>query len=221
MIQGQPLIIQLFLPEWRKVWNAGLGGKEELYPSVITILHHAHASAPSRLRQGMDGLQGRHPQAATAHREQLGLLIQTPSIVWGEVFMIPWSPGGSLFFKVSSSRVISDFPAFKSYLEQTKVPNENKEALFKGPGAQRYWGEVEPGGEQIFQNSWGISFLRAHFLPQQLSASFWLAQTQTQILWVSAKATLFYHLWHLALCLLPAAGPSTPHLPETSSGVTF
>lgn len=65
-IQGQTLILQLSLPEWRKVANAGLGGTEELHPSVITILHHPHGSAPSRLRQGVDGLQGWHPQAATA-----------------------------------------------------------------------------------------------------------------------------------------------------------
>lgn len=81
VIQGHTLIIQLFLPEWRRMSNAGVGGTEELYPSVITIMHHPHASVPSRLREGMEGLQGWHPQAATAHREQLGLLMQTPGVV--------------------------------------------------------------------------------------------------------------------------------------------
>lgn len=45
--------------------------------------------------------------------------------------MIPWCPGGSLFFKMTSPRVISDFPALKAYLEQTKAPNWSKETLLK------------------------------------------------------------------------------------------
>lgn len=126
--------------------------------------------------------------------------VPTPSGVW-EVFMIPWGPGGSLFFKESSSRVISDFLALKSYLGQTKVLNQKP--CSKGRSSEMLgWGRASwRANIPKFQEHF---FPPCSFLPQQLSAPFWAAQTHALILWVSAKATLFCHLWHLSLCLLPA-----------------
>lgn len=84
--------------------------------------------------------------------------------------LIPWSLGASLFFKVSSSRVINDFPSLKLRLEQNKSTKPEQGNLVQRAGAQICWlRQSEPQG---WRANIHHTFLE-HFFPP---CSFFLSQ---------------------------------------------